>query len=139
MNVKFLLPVLAILTLTSANAADLLMPIKGVYDGDTFYSELCALPKPLKDVSIRISGIDTPEIRTTCLSEKSLGYAAKKQLEDLLAGQTEIIVKNVEWDKYGGRIDGDVYLPDGTSVAVKMIESGLARPYTGGARQSWCE
>lgn len=136
---KFLLLVLATLTLTSVNAADLTMPVKGVYDGDTFYSELCALPDPLKSVSIRIIGIDTPEIRTTCASEKVKGYEAKAYLEKLLSGQSEILVKNVEWDKYGGRIDGDVFLPDGTSVAVKMIESGLARPYTGGTRQSWCE
>lgn len=134
---KFLL--LGLLMMASANAADLIMPIKGVYDGDTFYSELCALPKPLKDVSIRISGIDTPEIRTTCLSEKAKGFEAKGYLESLFVGQTEVLVKNVEWDKYGGRIDGEVYLLDGTNIAVKMIESGLAVPYSGGTRQSWCK
>lgn len=134
---KFLL--LGLLMMASANAADLIMPIKGVYDGDTFYSELRSLPKPLKDVSIRISGIDTPEIRTTCASEKVMGFEAKAYLEKLFAGQTKVLVKNVDWDKYGGRIDGEVFLLDGTNIAVKMIESGLAIPYDGGKRQSWCK
>lgn len=131
--------IIGMLLLGSVNAADLMMPIKGVYDGDTFYSELCSLPKPLKDVSIRIMGIDTPEIRTTCLAEKAKGYEAKAYLESLLAGQSEVLVKNVDWDKYGGRIDGDVILPDGSSVASKMIEKGLARPYSGGTREPWCQ
>jgi len=137
--VKFLLLVLTTLTLTSANATDIILPVKGVYDGDTIYSELCALPPPLKNLSIRISGIDTPEIRTTCLSEKTLGLAAKKYLEELLSINPEVVVKNVDWDKYGGRIDGEVFLIDGTNVGQKMIDSGLARPYTGGPRLTWCE
>lgn len=136
---KILLLVLATLTLTSANATDLMLPVKGVYDGDTFYSELSSLPDPLKNVSVRIMGIDTPELRTKCESEKIKGYEAKTYLNELLSGHSEILVKNVRWDKYGGRVDGDVYLPDGSNVANKMIENGFARPYTGGARQSWCE
>jgi len=130
--------VLGSLTLNAA-ASDMMLPVKSVYDGDTFHSNLCALPVPLSTVSVRIAGIDTPEIRTTCASEKAMGYAAKKYLEDLFVGQTEVLVKNVEWDKYGGRIGGDVFLADGSSVAERMIKSGLARPYTGGTRQSWCE
>ena len=121
-----------------AHSADLIMPVKGVYDGDTFYSDLCALPKPLSEVSIRIVGIDTPEIRTTCASEKVLGYAAKAKLQELFEGQNVVVVKDVEWDKYGGRIDGRVFLEDGTDIAAKMIESGLARPYEGGTREPWC-
>lgn len=117
----------------------MIMPVKGIYDGDTFYSDLCALPTPLNSVSIRLLGIDTPEIRTTCASEKVLGYAAKAKLQELLEGQDVVVVKDVEWDKYGGRIDGRVFLKDGTDIAIKMIESGLARPYEGGTREPWCK
>jgi endonuclease YncB( thermonuclease family) len=122
-----------------AHAADLTMPVKGVYDGDTIYSNLCALPAPLNKVSVRIIGIDAPELRTKCLSEKALGYEAKAKLEEILAGQTTVIVKDIEWDKYAGRVNGRVFLEDGTDVAAKMIESGLARPYSGGTRESWCK
>ena len=134
---RILLSLLLMIPLLGS-AADLIMPVKGIYDGDTFYSDLCALPKPLSEVSIRIVGIDTPEIRTTCASEKVLGYAAKAKLQELLEGQTVVVVKEVEWDKYGGRIDGRVFLEDGTDIAAKMIESGLARPYEGGTREPWC-
>ena len=116
----------------------MLLPLKGVYDGDTVYTELCGLPAALKQVTIRLENIDTPEIRTTCASEKALGLAAKKFLEDTLAGQTEIMVKDVKWDKYGGRIDGDIILPDGKSVSALMVSAGYARVYTSGVRQPWC-
>lgn len=133
---KFLIG-LALLT-TSAFATDMMLPIKGVYDGDTVYSELRMLPSPLSKVSIRIANIDTPEVRTTCISEKVLGLAAKKHLESLLEGYQIVLVKDVEWDKYGGRIDGDIILKDGSRVSEKMIESGHARPYYGGSKEPWC-
>ena len=136
---KFLYLVLASLLATSATADSMILPYKGVYDGDTIYTELCGLPQTLKKVSIRLTGIDTPEIKTSCISEKVLGLAAKKYLETLLSGQTELLVKDVEWDKFGGRIDGDILLPNGKSVSALMIAAGHAQAYTGGVRASWCK
>ena len=136
---KFLSLVLLTLTLTSASAADLVMPVRGVYDGDTIYSDLCALPYPLNKVSVRVRGIDTPEIRGDCDNEKSLAYKAKDELIKILSSSDKVMVKNIVWDKYGGRVDGDIFLLDGTDVAKKMIESNLAREYTGGLRGTWCE
>ena len=43
------------------------------YDGDTCYVIIKALPKKLEKMSIRILGIDTPEIRGKCAEEKELG------------------------------------------------------------------
>jgi len=51
------------------------------------------------------------------------------------AGACKEILK---WDKYGGRVLGDVYL-DHQSLAQSLISAGLARPYKGEAKSSWCE
>ena len=45
---------------------------------------------------------------------------------------------NLKWDKYGGRVLVDVYL-DGKSYKDEIINAGLARPYDGGAKESWCK
>jgi len=40
------------------------------YDGDTCYVVAKTLPDTLRNMSIRILGIDTPEIRGKCLEER---------------------------------------------------------------------
>jgi endonuclease YncB( thermonuclease family) len=41
------------------------------------------------------------------------------------------------WDKFGGRVLGDIIV-DGQSVRAGLIANGLAREYYGEAKQSWC-
>jgi endonuclease YncB( thermonuclease family) len=43
----------------------------------------------------------------------------------------------MDWDKYGGRVLGDVIL-DGKSLRQMLITNGFAREYYGEAKQSWC-
>jgi endonuclease YncB( thermonuclease family) len=43
----------------------------------------------------------------------------------------------MDWDKYGGRVLGDVIL-DGKSLREMLIEKGYAREYYGEAKTSWC-
>jgi endonuclease YncB( thermonuclease family) len=43
----------------------------------------------------------------------------------------------MDWDKYGGRVLGDVLL-DGKSLRAELISQGFAREYYGEAKQSWC-
>ena len=42
------------------------------------------------------------------------------------------------WDKFGGRVLGDI-LVNGQSVRAALIQNGLAREYFGEAKQSWCQ
>jgi endonuclease YncB( thermonuclease family) len=42
-----------------------------------------------------------------------------------------------DWDKFGGRVLGDV-LVDGKSLRVALIQNGYAREYYGLAKESWC-
>jgi endonuclease YncB( thermonuclease family) len=43
----------------------------------------------------------------------------------------------MDWDKFGGRVLGDVLL-DGKSLRMMLIQNGFAREYYGEAKQSWC-
>jgi micrococcal nuclease len=45
--------------------------------------------------------------------------------------------RDLEWDKYGGRILSNVYL-DGELYSKKIIDAGLARPYFGDKKEPWC-
>ena len=50
------------------------------YDGDTCYITAKTFPEPLQKMSIRILGIDTPEIRGDCEEEKALLLKRRKSL-----------------------------------------------------------
>lgn len=108
-----------------------------VYDGDTFKADVKLWPGLTIRTGIRIAGIDTPEIRGKCLTEKLWAKKAKEELISLLVGFIHIY--NVQNGKYAGRVVADV-ATDTAEVGFEMIESGLARKYTGkGARASWCD
>lgn len=122
-----------------ANATDMVLPIRGVADGDTLTSTV-KLPCPLCQVSVRIRGIDTPESNflAKCPAEKVKGQAAKEFLINLTKGKDSMMARNIKWDKYGGRIDAVVEI-DGKDVGQLMIEKGFAKPYTGqGPKPNWC-
>lgn len=111
-----------------------------VKDGDTVVMEAAFLPAPLKqELSIRILGVDTPEKapRAKCQSEADRGLAATEFTKKAVAGAKSIRVELVDWDKFGGRVLGDVYL-DGKRLSQLLIDNKLARPYHGEAKQSWC-
>ena len=111
-----------------------------VYDGDTVVVRLDSLPEPLNKLRIRIEGIDTPEINhgAKCPSEELRGQAARRHLAEILGTAKELRVYGYRWDKYGGRLLGDLRTPEG-SVRDLMIKSGLAVPYDGqGIRRNWC-
>jgi endonuclease YncB( thermonuclease family) len=88
-------------------------------------------------VRTRLIGFDTPEVSSPgCASELTLGTAATRALRDRIAASTEMRVDFRGADHYGRRL-ARLSL-DGTDVARPMIAEGLARPYHGGRRPSWC-
>jgi micrococcal nuclease len=136
---KLLISLLMFMTTISASADDMVFPFVSVVDGDTIRSSIQVVC-PLCNVYIRIRGIDTPETNHTakCPLEKEKGLAAKKYLQTLFDGKKEFMARNVTWDKYGGRILGDVEL-NGKNVGKELIRLGYAKPYSGrGRRPNWC-
>ena len=99
------------------------------------------LPAPLKpELAVRIYGVDTPEKghRAQCPSEAQRGEAASAWTKQLIASGTRFQVTLYAWDKFGGRVLGDI-LVDGQSVRHGLVAAGLAREYYGEAKQSWCQ
>lgn len=133
---------LFILGLSQASADDFLQMREFrnnlCYDGDTCYVIAPTLPEPLQKMSVRILGIDTPEIRGECEEEKKLALEARALANKLFREAGTIEFGNLKWDKYGGRVLVDVYL-DGKNYKDEIINAGLARPYDGGTKQGWCE
>ena len=114
--------------------------ITRVIDGDTVAFHAPFLPDPLKkELSIRVFGVDTPEkgFRAKCPSEDQKGQAATAFTKHAIEVATKRQVVLMDWDKYGGRVLGDVVL-DGKSLRQMLIANGFAREYYGEAKQSWC-
>lgn len=109
-------------------------------DGDTVVIAAPFLPAPLKpELAVRIYGVDTPEkgFRAKCAQEDARGQAASKFTKELIASSQTRQVVLYDWDKFGGRVLGDIIL-NGQSLRALLIKNGFAREYFGEAKQSWC-
>lgn len=114
--------------------------ITRIIDGDTVAFSAPWLPDPLKkELSIRVYGVDTPEKghRAKCAKEDERGKAASKFTQQALSSAKEYKIVLRDWDKYGGRVLGDIII-DGKSLRDLLIQNGFAREYYGEAKQSWC-
>ena len=115
-------------------------PITRVIDGDSVAFQANFLPPPLKqELSIRVFGVDTPEKghRAMCPSEDQRGQAATAFTKNAITKAQKRQVAIADWDKYGGRVLGDILL-DGQSLRMMLIQNGFAREYYGEAKTSWC-
>jgi len=110
--------------------------VENVYDGDTITVRAHVWPGIESVTKVRIRGIDAPEIRGRCRAEKQRAREARDYLRKQLGER--ITLTNIEPDKYG-RALADVATADGQSAAELLLAAGLARPYGGGRRQSWCD
>jgi len=106
-----------------------------VYDGDTitFVSKLPYPKSPLYRFSVRLNGIDCPEMKGKDENEKQCAQIAKQEMSDLILNKI-VTLKNVEIEKYG-RILADVYIGD-LHLNKHMIEKRLAVTYNGGTKIS---
>lgn len=114
--------------------------IQRVIDGDTVEISVPWIPPPLPPkLSIRVLGIDTPEKapRAQCEAEAKKAAEASAFTKGKVAVAQVVEIEIKSWDKYGGRVLGHVLL-DGHSLSDMLIEAGLARPYKGEAKTSWC-
>ena len=116
-----------------------------VSDGDTVVIAAPFLPQPLKpELAVRVYGVDTPEkgFRAQCPSEDQRGQAASAFTKNAIAttaaqgGKFQVTIYG--WDKFGGRILGDILI-NGQSLRAALIANGFAREYYGDAKQSWCQ
>ena len=121
-------------------------PIKGgkvikVYDGDTITiaSKLPYDTSPLYRLSVRLNGIDTPEMKGKGVleEEKQAAKMAQKFVSNLIFNKF-VRLENIQTEKYG-RILADVYIDD-INVNELLIRERYAVKYDGGTKikpSSW--
>ena len=112
-----------------------------VYDGDTITIAF-RLPyegSALYRSSVRLNGIDAPEIKGKNEDEKKAAQIAKHALETLILEKI-VTLKNIQTEKYG-RILADVYIGD-IHVNQWLLDHKLVVSYDGGTKkspESWLE
>jgi micrococcal nuclease len=139
-----LMAVVGLLLLTAPASAAQTLPgpyagaVDRVIDGDTIAVRVTVWLGQELAVLVRVRGMDAPELRGDCASEKARAGDAAAALEQLIGGRP-VVLRDIEGDKYFGRVLSNVATAGGTDVATALIAAGLARPYDGGERLSWCE
>jgi endonuclease YncB( thermonuclease family) len=108
-----------------------------VLDGDTFEARVRVWPGMDITTKIRLRGIDAPELKARCADERSKAETARDALKAMLA-EGSVAVAHVGLDKYGGRVLADAATRTTPDIGAAMLAKGLARPYGGGRRESWC-
>ena len=119
--------------ITGAYAAELVR----VVDGDTFEARVHLWPGLDVTTKVRLRGIDAPEMKARCAEERTRAEAARDALAGILA-EGALTVIRVGLDKYGGRVLADAATGRTPDISQALLDKGLARPYAGGRRQSWC-
>lgn len=108
-----------------------------VIDGDTLRLKVHIWLGQTVEVDMRVAGIDAPELRGKCPSERAQAREARDYLASLVGGRS-IRISRIRNDKYGGRVVADVSEPEVGDIASAMVARGLARIYDGGKRSPWC-
>lgn len=100
-----------------------------VYDGDTFtlgfYQSYSKIPYR---ISVRMRGIDTPEIKGADLRKMARARSAQKFLFSQIYGKT-VQLTDVSMEKYG-RLLANVYC-DGVCINQLMLDQHYAVSYDG--------
>lgn len=109
------------------------------YDADTVTFELPGVHPLLgHSISVRVLGVDAPEIKGKTDCEKAVALQAKKEVTAMLATARKISLVSIARDKYF-RIVADV-IADGQSLSRYLLARRLAYPYMGGTKEKidWC-
>ena len=126
--------------ITWQDTVEFTFPINGgrvikVYDGDTI-TIAAKLPfdnSPLYRLSVRLNGIDTPEIKGKTEDEKIAAKQVKDALSVLILNK-RVNLKNIQTEKYG-RILADVYIGE-LHINKWLITEKYAVKYDGGTKKS---
>jgi len=112
-----------------------------VYDGDTITIavEFPFEPNTHYRFSVRLAGIDAPEIRGKSEDEILAAQCAKDEMTRLVLNKT-VLLENISFEKYG-RLLADVYVNSQTNkerihVNAYMLDKRLCVAYDGGKKSS---
>lgn len=106
-----------------------------VYDADTITiaTKLPFNDSPLYRLSVRLNGIDAPEIKGKDVSvdEKAAAIIARDVVSEMILHK-DVVLKNIQTEKYG-RVLADVYIDD-MNLNEYLITHRYAVKYDGGKK-----
>jgi endonuclease YncB( thermonuclease family) len=109
--------------------------VERVIDGDTVEVRARIWLDQVVTTSVRLAGVDAPEIRRPdCAAERERGAAAMAFVAAL--APADVTLLELEHDKYGGRVVARLILPDGRDLSELLLAEGHAVPI--GAEDPWC-
>ena len=109
-----------------------------VLDGDTIVVRARIWLGQDIETRVRLLGVDTPELNGQCETERRLARKAR-DLTVSLSGGGKVILSDIQYGKYAGRVVARVHAPGGEDFSGTLLRNGLGRAYDGRRRQSWCE
>lgn len=109
-----------------------------VIDGDTVEARVRVWLGHEVVTKVRLRGIDAPEVAGACGAERERALAAKARLESLVEN-ADVVLERVGGDKFFGRVVAEIVTARGEEAGRALLAAGLARPYGGGRRATWCD
>ena len=109
--------------------------VVSVYDGDTLTVDAVPWPGLTARTSVRVAGVDTPEIRGKCQAEKDQAIRARDFVRATVGARVQLT--DVRPGKYASRVIAHVWVR-GQKLSDLLIAEHLGRPYHGGRREGWC-
>lgn len=101
--------------------------ITDVYDGDTVTALIDLGFRISFEIKIRLSGIDTPELRG---ADRPQGLISRDRLKELILNKEVVLKTEKDRQEKFGRWLGEIFLPNSTiSVNQQLIDEGLAVVY----------
>lgn len=105
--------------------------ISRVIDGDTVEVVFLHGGKIPTKIGLRVDGVNTPEKRTKNSLEKEAAFYVRDQVIFLLENREYVHIRFRKWDKYGGRIIGDIIYDKDCTLSEYLLENRYAQPYNG--------
>lgn len=119
----------------TAWAYELFGPVKAaiirVVDGDTILVDAMPWPNQRIRTYVRLRGIDTAEVNSSCAAFRQSAHLAKQALIAMVDGRQNVTLTAISGDKYFGRVVATLKTDDGQDLAQALMQRGLAHPYAG--------
>jgi len=119
-----------LLLVTPAHASSYTAHLIRVYDGDTIVARVDIWPRITAEVSIRLRGVQAPEIGWRAGSACEAKAAQEAKLFVVANLPPRFVVQQVHEGTYPGRVVADIII-DGVSLADLLLSHGHAVPYDG--------
>lgn len=117
--------------------------VEAVVDGDTLRVRARIWLDQEVTTSVRLAGIDAPEVAGACPRERALARRARDfVVRRLGAGRTgapTVRLREVRYGKYARRVVARVETAGGLDLGAALLAAGLAQPYDGRRRPAWCD